>query len=146
MAERTILVAWTYDTKSEELGYIVEVIRAQGGDVVSMDVSVLGDPPGRVDVSKHAVAEAGGSSIAAAVASGDENSAMQIMARGAAAVALDLYRSGRIHGVIVLGGTMGTDLALELCAALPVGVPKYVVSTVAFPPCCRRTGWRPISR
>ena len=134
MAERTILVAGTYDTKSEELGYIVEVIRAQGGDVVSMDVSVLGDPPGRVDVSKHAVAEAGGSSIAAAVASGDENSAMQIMARGAAAVALDLYRSGRIHGVIVLGGTMGTDLALELCAALPVGVPKYVVSTVAFSP------------
>ena len=134
MVERTILVAGTYDTKSEELSYIVDVIRAQGGDVVRMDVSVLGDPPGRVEVSKHAVAEAAGRSIAEAMASGDENSAMQIMARGAAAQAVELYRAGRIHGVIVLGGTMGTDLALDLCAALPVGVPKYVVSTVAFSP------------
>ncbi len=29
---------------------------------------------------------------------------------------------------------MGTDLALDLCAALPLGVPKYVVSTVSFSP------------
>ncbi len=29
---------------------------------------------------------------------------------------------------------MGTDLALDLCAALPLGVPKYIVSTVSFSP------------
>ncbi|WP_109465034.1 Tm-1-like ATP-binding domain-containing protein [Albibacillus kandeliae] len=131
---KTILVAGTYDTKDDELGYLAGVIRAQGGGVLSMDVSVLGDPSQPTDVSKHEVAEAGGSSIRAAIDSGDENHAMQIMAAGAAAKALELYRAGRIDGVIVLGGTMGTDLALDLCAALPVGVPKYVVSTVAFSP------------
>ncbi|MCL6283787.1 Tm-1-like ATP-binding domain-containing protein [Ruegeria sp. 2012CJ41-6] len=131
---KTILVAGTYDTKDEELHYIAEVIGGQGGNVLSMDVSVLGDPSQPTDVSKHAVAEAGGSSIQAAIASGDENTAMQIMAKGAAAKALELYRAGRIDGVIVLGGTMGTDLALDLCAALPVGVPKYIVSTVSFSP------------
>ena len=134
MADKTILVAGTWDTKDDELGYLVQVIRAQGGDVLTMDVSVLGDPSRPAHVSKHEVAEAGGASIAEAIAAGDENQAMQIMARGAAAKALALWRAGRIDGVIVLGGTMGTDLALDLCAALPVGVPKYVVSTVAFSP------------
>ena len=59
---------------------------------------------------------------------------MQAMARGAAALAARLHREGRFDGVLVLGGSMGTDLALDLCAALPLGVPKYVVSTVSFSP------------
>lgn len=134
VADKTILVAGTYDTKDDELGYLAEVIRGQGGKVLTMDVSVLGDPSQPADISKHEVAEAGGSSIEAAIASGDENTAMQIMGAGAAAKSLELYRAGRIDGVIVLGGTMGTDLALDMCAALPVGVPKYIVSTVAFSP------------
>ncbi len=132
MTTPTILVAGTYDTKDAELNFIRDVIRDQGGAVLSMDVSVLGDPTQPTDISKHDVAEAGGSSIRAAIDSGDENTAMQIMAAGAAAKALELYRAGRIHGAIVLGGSMGTDLALDLCNALPLGVPKYVVSTISF--------------
>lgn len=131
---RTVLVAGTFDTKDDELTYLADVIRAQRGAVLSMDVSVLGDPSRPTDIGKHDVARAGGSSIEAAIKSGDENRAMQIMARGAAATARDLYRQGRIDAVIVLGGTMGTDLALDLCSALPLGVPKYIVSTVAFSP------------
>ncbi|MBT9246261.1 Tm-1-like ATP-binding domain-containing protein (plasmid) [Gemmobacter fulvus] len=129
-----ILVAGTWDTKTDELGYIRDVIRAQGGEVLAMDVSVLGDPGQPVDIDKHAVAAAAGSSIAAAIAAQDENTAMQIMALGAARLAAGLHAEGRIDGLIVLGGTMGTDLALDLCAALPLGVPKYVVSTVSFSP------------
>ncbi len=132
MTTPTILVAGTYDTKDAELNFICDVIRDQGGAVLSMDVSVLGDPTQPTDISKHDVAEAGGSTIRAAIDSGDENTAMQIMAAGAAAKALELYRAGRIHGAIVLGGSMGTDLALDLCNALPLGVPKYVVSTISF--------------
>lgn len=134
MTDKTILVAGTFDTKEEELTYLCARIRAQGGGVLTMDVSVLGDPSQPTDLTKRQVAEAGGSSIQAAIDGGDENIAMQIMARGAAALARRLYDDGRIDGVIVLGGTMGTDLALDLCAALPLGVPKYIVSTVAFSP------------
>ena len=75
MTSKTILVAGTYDTKDDELGYLAEVIRGQGGGVLTMDVSVLGDPSQPTDVSKHAVAEAGGSSIQEAIDSGDENTA-----------------------------------------------------------------------
>lgn len=131
---KTILVAGTYDTKGAELDYMRDVILAQGGQVVTMDVSVLGDPPKPTDISKHQVAEAAGASIAAAITSGDENTAMQIMASGSAALAAKLHAEGRIQGAVVLGGSMGTDLALDLCAALPLGVPKYVVSTISFSP------------
>jgi len=130
----TILVAGTWDTKDAELGYMRDVILGQGGRVLTMDVSVLGDPSKPDAISKHQVAEAARPSIAAAIAAEDENLAMQIMASGSARLAAKLHGEGRIQGVIVLGGTMGTDLALDLCSALPLGVPKYVVSTVSFSP------------
>ena len=134
MTEKTILLAGTFDTKDDELTYLAETIRAQGGKVLTMDLSVLGDPARPTDLSKHEVAEAGGRSIQEAIDSGDENTAMQIMACGGAILAARLHADGRIHGVLVLGGTMGTDAALEICAALPLGVPKYIVSTVSFSP------------
>ena len=131
---KTILVIGTYDTKDEELHYICDRIAAQGGKVLSMDVSVLGDPSKPTDISKHQVAEAAESSIQAAIDSVDENTAMQIMARGASILSAQLYADGKVDGMLALGGTMGTDLALDCAQALPMDVPKYVVSTVSFSP------------
>ncbi|MFV0475123.1 MAG: Tm-1-like ATP-binding domain-containing protein [Pikeienuella sp.] len=130
----TILIIGTYDTKAEELSFLAGRIRDSGGAAMTMDVSVLGDPPFPVDLSKHDVAEAAGSSIAAAIAAGGENEAMQIMATGAARLTRRLHDQGAIAGMIALGGSMGTDLALDCAAALPIGVPKYVVSTISFSP------------
>ena len=134
MTDKTILVIGTYDTKDDELGFLADVIHAQGGQVIMMDVSVLGDPSKPTDYSKHDVAQEGGSSIEVAIASGNENHAMQIMAKGAALLTARLFTDGRFDGMIVLGGTMATDLALDVCYALPLGVPKYIVSTVSFSP------------
>lgn len=134
MSDKTILIVGTYDTKDDELNYMAERINSQGGGVLTMDVSVLGDPSAPCDYSKHDVAGAADSSIQAAIESGDENTAMQIMARGASTLAARLFADGNFDGVVILGGTMGTDLALDLCQALPMGVPKYVVSTVSFSP------------
>ncbi|QKK26999.1 Tm-1-like ATP-binding domain-containing protein [Rhizobium hidalgonense] len=133
-ASKTILVIGTYDTKDPELNYVADCIRKLGGNVISMDVSVLGDPAHPTDISKHDVAAAVGKTIDDAVSTGDENHAMQIMAAGASVLCAKLHAQGQIHGMIVLGGTMGTDLALDCARALPIGVPKYVVSTIAFSP------------
>ena len=129
---KTILVIGTYDTKDPELNFVCDSIRGLGGSVTSMDVSVLGDPSDPTDISKHDVAAAAGKTIQDAIDSGDENHAMQIMAEGAAKLTAKLYAEGKIHGMLALGGTMGTDLALDCARALPIGVPKYVVSTIAF--------------
>lgn len=134
MTQKTILIIGTYDTKSDELMYLADRVAAQGGRPMTMDVSVLGDPPQPVDISKHHVAEAGGSSIEAAIDSGDENTAMQIMAAGASMLCGELHASGKIDGMVAMGGTMGTDLALDCAQALPLGVPKYIISTVSFSP------------
>jgi uncharacterized protein (UPF0261 family) len=132
--DKTILVIGTYDTKSDELEYLADRIRTGGGKVVTMDVSVLGNPTTSTDISKHDVAAAAGSSVSEVTASGDENSAMQIMAAGASALTRKLHGAGRIDGMVATGGTMGTDLALDCARALPLGVPKVVISTVSFSP------------
>lgn len=134
MADKTILVIGTYDTKNDELEYMAERITSQGGGVLTMDVSVLGDPARPTNISKHQVAEAGDSSIQVATDSGDEHTAMQIMTKGAVMLSQQLLDDSKFDGVVILGGSMGTDLALDVCQALPLGVPKYVVSTVSFSP------------
>ena len=134
MQERTILMIGTYDTKEDELAFLRGVIEAQGGKVCALDISVLGDTAMPVEISKHQVAEAAGTTMAGVIASGDEATAMELMSLGAVRLARDLVDSGACHGMIALGGTMGTDLALDVALALPLGVPKYIVSTVAFSP------------
>ena len=134
MTDKTILVIGTYDTKDDELTFLADVIHAEGGQVITMDVSVLGEPSKPTVYSKHDVAQEAGSSIAAAIASGNENDAMQIMARGATLLTARILTECRFDGLIILGGTMGTDLALDVCSAVRLGVPKYIVSTVAFSP------------
>jgi uncharacterized protein (UPF0261 family) len=131
---KTILVIGTFDTKDDELSYLIGRIKAQGGGVLSMDVSVLGDPKLPADISKHQVTAAAGTSIAALIALGEEGQAFARMSAGAALLTRRLFAEGRFDGMIALGGTMGTDLALDCAQALPVGVPKYIVSTVAGSP------------
>lgn len=130
--DKTILVVGTFDTKQDELSFIADCISQSGGKVLCMDVSVLGDPTAPSDYTKHDVASAAGTTIEHIINCGDENTAMQLMAQGASALALQLQTQSVFDGVIILGGSMGTDLALDVCAALPLGVPKYIVSTVAF--------------
>ncbi len=134
MSARTpsILVIGTGDTKSDELQFMAAIIRDAGGVPVMMDVSILGDPPYRPEYSRHDVAAAAGTTIDAIATSGDENSAMALMSRGAAELARSLNEAGQVDGMIVLGGSMGTDLALDVAAALPLGLPKFVVSTIAY--------------
>lgn len=127
-----ILIIGTGDTKADELEFMRGKVAEAGGLPLMLDVSVLGDPPYRAEFDKHAVATAGGSTIPEIVGLGDENSAMTVMAAGASALAKRLHDEGRIDGVIALGGTMGTDLALDVALALPLGVPKFVVSTIAY--------------
>lgn len=128
----SILVIGTGDTKSEELQFMVEIISQAGGLPVMIDVSVLGDPPYRPDYSRHDIAACADTTIEAIIDSGDENSAMALMARGASALVSDLHAAGKVDGMIVLGGSMGTDLALEVASALPLGIPKFVISTIAY--------------
>jgi uncharacterized protein (UPF0261 family) len=127
-----VLLIGTADTKSDELSFLRACIENQGASVLLMDVGVLDQGSAQVDISNQSVALAAGSTLQAVAASGDENSAMNAMARGAASLASALYAQGKIGAMLALGGTMGTDLAFDVASALPLGVPKVVLSTIAF--------------
>lgn len=127
-----ILLIGTGDTKADELRFMQDQIARARGEPILLDVSVLNDPPYRPHYDKHAVASAANTSIDEIAASGDENSAMILMAEGAANLSRKLAETDAIDAVIAIGGTMGTDLALDVARALPIGMPKLIVSTVAF--------------
>jgi uncharacterized protein (UPF0261 family) len=127
-----VLIVGTADTKSDELLYLAGRVALAGGIARTMDVGVLGTAPFAPDIPNHEVAAAADTTLAALAALGDENAAMAAMAAGAAAIVRREHAAGRLDGVLALGGTMGTDLSLEVCAALPLGVPKVLVSTVSF--------------
>jgi uncharacterized protein (UPF0261 family) len=124
----------TVDTKSDEIGFLREQVRAAGGEPLIMDVGVLAQGHLTPDITNAEVARAAGVTLQQVIDSGDENSAMALMAQGASALSMQLHRAGRIDGLLALGGTMGTDLALDVASSLPLGVPKVVLSTVAFSP------------
>ncbi|MGY9075435.1 MAG: Tm-1-like ATP-binding domain-containing protein [Acidimicrobiales bacterium] len=129
---KTVLVIGTGDTKAPELECLRETIEAKGGRAMIMDVGVMGVPSFRPVISNDEVALAADSSIAELIAMDNENDSMSAMARGAARIARRLFDDGEIDAMLALGGTMGTDLAFDVALALPLGVPKVVVSSVAF--------------
>ncbi len=127
-----ILLVGTADTKAAELEFLCSTIEAAGGVPHFMDVGVGSSRSPRVAISNSEVAAAAGTALAAIAASGDENLAMTKMAEGASLLTHSLYSEGRIDGLLALGGTMGTDLALDVASVLPLGAPKFVISTVAY--------------
>src|SRR5207244_610095 len=61
----------------------------------------------------------------------DKTRAMEAMTRGAAVVAARLHAEGQLDGIVGIGGSAGTAIATSAMRALPVGLPKLMVSTVA---------------
>jgi uncharacterized protein (UPF0261 family) len=129
-----ILVIGTADTKADELLYLKSRIEKVGGEGLIMDVGVLGDPPFAPEFSKHDVAQAIGTTNAEVIALGDEHKAMMKQAEAATALAVELVAAGKVDGMLAIGGSMATDLALDVADALPLGTPKVIVSTIAFSP------------
>ena len=127
----TILLLGTLDTKGEEFAYVRGLIEARGHDVLTVDAGVVGEPAFRPDVGADEVARAGGSSLAQLRAASDRGRAIEVMIAGLERLVPELHASGRLHGVLGLGGGGGTALATAAMRALPVGVPKLMVSTMA---------------
>lgn len=119
-------VVGTFDTKGAELRYVAGLISATGVAVRTVDLSTVGRGAD-VDVPASAVA-AYHPQGADAVFTSDRGSAVAAMA-----VAFERFLSERedVAGVIGLGGSGGTALITPAMRALPVGVPKIMVSTVA---------------
>src|SRR5579883_2780101 len=132
---RTALVVGTYDTKGKELNYIAERLKALGIPTRRVDLSTSGKPT-RADVPALQVASFHPLG-AGAVMSGDRGASVTAMAE---AFARWIVHQHDIGGIISAGGSGGTTLATAGMRALPVGVPKIMVSTVAAGDVARYVG------
>jgi len=131
MHSKTIAVMATLDTKGIEAQYVADQIRGLGHDPLLIDTGVVGTPAVRADISREAVAEAGGRTLAKLLENPNREEAAPVMANGATRIVTQLAGSGKIQGIVSMGGTQGTTLSTRVMRALPYGFPKVMVSTIA---------------
>ncbi len=127
----TIAVLGTLDTKGEEHAFVAEQIRSHGLQALLIDVGTGSPATVAVDIPRETVAAAGNVDLAEVVAQGDRGAAVAAMSRAAPELLRQLHEAGRIQGVVSLGGGGGTAIATAAMRALPLGVPKLMVSTLA---------------
>lgn len=127
----TVAVLGTLDTKGVETQFLRARIEEHGCRTLVVDLGILHRPAFPPDVSRQAVAEAAGERIEVLAASEDRGLAVTAMTRGAEKILPDLYAMGRVQAVIGLGGSAGTTMSTAAMRALPIGLPKVMVSTIA---------------
>jgi uncharacterized protein (UPF0261 family) len=128
---RAVAVVATLDTKGAEAAYVCEQIVSWGLDTILIDPGVLSEPTVEADISRYRVAEAAGTTLEALLARGEKAFAIATQTEGLCNIVMDLYQRERIHGIVGLGGGQGTSIATAAMRALPIGVPKLMLSTVA---------------
>ncbi|MDQ1661248.1 MAG: hypothetical protein QOJ68_1228 [Blastococcus sp.] len=131
MPEATVVLVGTLDTKGAEYAFLRERLLQAGLVVVVVDVGTLGPPNAAADVSREQVAAAAGIDPALLTAAGDRGAAVLAMCEAAPVVVRRLYDEGRCDGVLAAGGSGNTAIATAAMRALPIGVPKLMVSTMA---------------
>ncbi len=134
MRVKTVLVVAALDTKGAEVSFCREQIEALGAKALIVDGGILGKPTIKPDITREEVAAAAGTTIEQVRQIPSEGHAIGLQARGAGAIALRLHEEGKIHGVLGIGGSMGTVLGMGVMRALPIGVPKFMVSSQAGNP------------
>lgn len=128
---KTIVLIGALDTKGEEFGYVKGLIEGEGLDTLTVDIGVMGEPAYTPDVTRGEVAEAGGVALESFADGQHKDTAMQVMAQGAAVVVRRLYDEGKLDGILGMGGGGGTSIATSAMRTLPIGVPKVMLSTLA---------------
>jgi len=131
MRDKTTAIVGTLDTKGEEYNFLRQQILSADLATLVVDVGILDPPLLEPDVPRAEVARAGGEDVKRLLAERDRGRSIETMAAGAVLVIRQLYEQGRIHGLISLGGSVGTTIGTAAMRALPVGFPKVMVSTLA---------------
>jgi uncharacterized protein (UPF0261 family) len=118
----TVVLLGTLDTKGAEYAFLRDRLREHDVDVLLVDAGV-GEPTVEPDIGRD--------ELTPNVEYGDRGVAVAAMAEGAERVVAQLHADGRLDGILALGGSGGSSIATRAMRALPVGVPKLMVSTVA---------------
>lgn len=128
---KKLVIVGTLDTKGVEFKFIRDIANREGVQTLVINTGIVGEPYFKPDYSSEQVAEYAGETLEALRQKADRGYAISAIMQGAAKLVLELYAQGKVAGIISLGGSAGTTIAAHVMQALPIGLPKLIVSTVA---------------
>ena len=128
----TVIMIGCFDTKAEDFAYLFTCLKDKEIEVLTVNTGVLGTTDRfPVHFEADAVANAGGARLIDLQKGNDRGKALEIMGRGANRIIADLLIEKDIKGVIGMGGGGGTYIVLAAMQAVPFGIPKLCLSTLA---------------
>jgi uncharacterized protein (UPF0261 family) len=128
----TVCIIGAFDTKGEDHAFLREEILKLGLQVLTVNIGVLGGTNlFRVDHEAGSVLEMVGLDLEQFRSRKDKAAAMKAFDEAAPMLIRQLYEQGRFAGIIGMGGSGGSSIIASAMRALPIGVPKVLVSTVA---------------
>ena len=130
-SKKTVVIAGALDTKAVEFALVRLLLEKQGIRALLVDFGILGEAGIAPDISRDEIANAAGGDLDALRRGKRRGEALEVMGRGLAVVARSLYDKGELDGILGMGGSGGTTVATAGMRALPLGVPKLMVSTIA---------------
>jgi len=128
---KTVYVLATLDTKGVEAAFVRDQLAALKVPAKIVDTGCIGAPAVQADILREEIFQLAGTSLAAMREKNDRGEAVKAAAKGVTKLISDLHSRGEVAGVLGLGGSAGTIIGTSAMRALPIGVPKVMVSTLA---------------
>src|SRR3984957_15175838 len=129
---KTICIIGAFDTKGEDHALVREEIHRRGHQTLMVNIGVLGSTAlFPVDYESEDVAKAGGYDLAELRCKKDKAAAMKAFDEAAPKLVGRLFQEGKLDAILGMGGSGGSAIIASAMRALPIGVPKLLVSTVA---------------
>ena len=146
VTKKSIAILGCFDTKGEDFSYLFECIQAKVQSIISINTGVMESTASfNIDFTNSEVAKASGTSLESIIESGDRGKAVDLMGQGAAKILETLVTENKIKGVIGMGGGGGTYIALSAMQVVPLGMPKFCLSTLAAKDLSRQVGVKDIT-
>jgi uncharacterized protein (UPF0261 family) len=131
---KTIVILGTLDTKGQQVEFISNEIRNRGCNVLIMDMSTGGESSFTADITCVEIAQAAQASIELIRESKDRNMIRKLIINGATKKAQQLLSSGKLDGLLALGGYSAATICTKVMKSLPFGIPKLMITSAAGMP------------
>lgn len=126
-----VYVLATLDTKGTEAEFVCQLLRQANLETLLVDTGCMDAPQVQPDVSREQIYQAAGTTLETTQQKADRGFAVTKAAEGAANFIQEQAKQGSVCGVLGLGGSAGTTIGTAAMRALPLGVPKVMLSTLA---------------
>lgn len=130
-AKRTVAIVITLDTKAAVAEFVRDEIQAWGLNTLLIDPGILGEPAVQADFTRYDVANAAGTTLPELRATKNKGLCIATQTQGVVNIVQQLYAQDKLDGILSCGGGQGTSIGTAAMRALPTGVPKVMLSTVA---------------